>query len=151
MARCPGAKHRQRHVDPEEPQGPQEGRWDAAARGAAADRDARRRKPASIAVSSGPSGRRVPPPFLGALSFLGVYVAVSVFGAWTSGDVLASSILATRLLLTAAVILFLVRAYSALIVMRGLAIAMTTVGLCPAWPWALIVCPVDGSREACHR
>jgi hypothetical protein len=81
-----------------------------------------------VAVTTKPTQDGVRAPWMGAVWFLGVYVCVSTLGAWASGDVWASGILAIRLLLTAAVIFFLARSYPGALVMRALAISMAMVG-----------------------
>jgi hypothetical protein len=85
-----------------------------------------------VAASARPAQDGHNPPWLGAVWFVGVYVCVSALGAWGSGDLQASGILAMRLLLTAAVIFALARAYPGVVVIEGLATAMVAVGVVSA-------------------
>lgn len=57
------------------------------------------------------------------------YLVVSVFGAWSNGEIVPTAVLATRLLVLAATVVMLVRTYSPEVVLRALLTAMVVVAL----------------------
>lgn len=61
--------------------------------------------------------------------FVLAYLAVSVFGAWAAGDLLASAVLAVRLAILTATVVLLMRTFPAAVVLRVLFTSMYVVAL----------------------
>jgi len=65
----------------------------------------------------------------GAVWLLLAYVVVSTFGAWTTGDLMASAVLGFRVLMHAATVMLLVKSFAPAHLVRAWLVAMMTIGL----------------------